>query len=188
MSNEKIKIPLCACGCNSPTQKSRSGAYNQFCLGHNTKHSKTSQASNSGHSGLFQPGNTFGTGRPQGSKNNVTLAAEHIIQGEAEALSRKLVELALAGNVACLKTALERLVPVCKSKAICLPDLPRIESIREASTLTAYILDAVAEGTVSPVEGEILGRSCERHIRALEVRDIEHRLAELEKRLQEKQN
>jgi len=160
---------LCKCGCGNPTQKARNGTYNQFCLGHNTKHSKTSHTSENGNSGLFKRGNTFGTGRPQGSKNNVTLAAENIIQGEGEALSRKLIEMA----VACLKTAVERLVPVCKSKAICLPDLPRIENIRDASTLTAYILDAVADGIVSPVEGEILSRNAERHIHALEVKDIE---------------
>jgi hypothetical protein len=121
-----------------------------------------------------------------GSKNNVTLAAENLIQGEAEALSRKLIEMALDGNVACLKTAIERLVPVMKSRTINLPDLPKVENISDASKLTSFILNAVADGKVTPIEGEIISRSCERHLKALEVRDLEQRLAELEKRLNDK--
>lgn len=181
------QIPSCKCGCGQPTKKARNKIFNQFCLGHNPKHSQTRKTSKNGHSGQFQPGNTHGKGRPVGSKNNVTVAAENLIQGESEALSRKLIDLALGGNVACLKTAIERIIPVCKSKAICLPDLPRIETIAEASQLTAFIIDAVVTGRLSPVEGEILSRSCERHIKALEVRDLEQRLAELEKRLLENQ-
>ena len=181
--NQTLSAPLCACGCGNSVKKQRNGAYNQFVVGHNTKHAKQDKPSKNANVGQFQQGNTLGKGRPVGSRNSVTLAAENLIQGEGEALSRKLIELALAGNVACLKTAIERLVPVCKSKPVSLPDMPRITSIADASSLTAFVLDAVAEGKVSPVEGEILSRSCERHLKALEVRDLEQRLAELEKRL-----
>jgi len=177
---------LCQCGCGKPTERSRRGFFNKFILGHNAKQSAPNPASNNGILGQFKPGNTYGQGRPVGSKNGVTVAAENIIQGEGEALSRKLIEMALAGNVACLKTAIERIVPVCKSKPITLPGLPRIESVADASELTAYIIEAIADGTVSPVEGEIISRSCERHIKALEVRDLEHRLSALENRLLEK--
>lgn len=187
-TTESQQTHFCACGCGLKTQKARNGKYNKFILGHNAKQGKTNPTSNNGHSGQFQAGNTYGQGRPVGSKNSVTVAAENIIQGEGEALSRKLIELALAGNVACLKTAIERIVPVCKSKPIMLPDMPRIENVSDASELTAYIIDAIADGTVSPVEGEIISRSCERHIKALEVRDLEHRLSALEDKLLEKQS
>lgn len=186
--NTETDRPFCNCGCGNPTEKNRQGKYNSYLLGHNQKHSKASHTSNNGgHSGQFQPGNTYGQGRPTGSRNNVTVAAENIIQGEGEALSRKLIELALAGNVACLKTAIERIVPVCKSAPIVLPDMPRIDSVADASELTAYVIDAIAEGTVSPVEGEIISRACERHLKALEVRDLESRLAALESRVMENQ-
>ena len=184
--NDNIKTPLCGCGCGKPVKKRRGGAYNAFLVGHNTKHSNATSSSANVHFSRFKPGNKFGKGRPVRSKNGVTLAAENLIQGEGEALSRKLIELALDGNVACLKTAIERLVPVCKSKPISLPDMPRIDSIANASKLTGYVLNAVAEGKVSPVEGDIISRSCERHIKALEVRDIEQRLIELESRMAER--
>ncbi len=181
MENEKL--PQCACGCGNSVKKRRNGQYNAFCLGHNPKQAQSSQTSKNAHSGQFQPGNNYGVGRPVGSRNSVTVAAENLFQGEGEALSRKLIELALAGNVACLKTAIERLVPVCKSRPIYLPDMPKINSISDASQLTSYILDAVAEGKITPIEGEVISRSSERHIKALEVQDIEQRLAELENRL-----
>lgn len=187
--NPEQENPLCGCGCGNYTEKNRSGKFNKFVLGHNTKHGKAKHTfKDGGHSGQFQPGNTHGKGRVVGSRNNVTVAAENIIQGESEALSRKLIELALAGNVACLKTAIERIVPVCKSAPVCLPDMPRINSVADASELTAYVIDAIADGTVSPVEGEIISRACERHLKALEVRDLEQRLAALEGKLMEKQH
>ena len=175
--------PLCGCGCGSPVKKRRNGSFNAFIVGHNPKYSKQDSSTRNGHSSRFQAGNTYGKGRPVGSKNGVTLAAENLIQGEGEALSRKLIELALDGNVACLKTAIERLVPVCKSRPIMLSDMPKINNISEASTLTGYVLDAVAEGRISPIEGEVLSRSCERHLKALEVRDLEQRLAIIESRI-----
>lgn len=181
--NQTSAAPLCACGCGNSVKKSRNGRYNEYCLGHNQKHAQSVKPSKNGNLGQFQTGNTMGQGRPVGSRNSVTVAAENLIQGEGEALSRKLIKLALAGNVACLKVAIERLVPVCKSKPVNLPDMPSITSIADASSLTAYILDAVAAGKVSPVEGEIISRSCERHIKALEFRDLEQRLTDLENRL-----
>lgn len=177
----------CHCGCGQTTLRSRRGTYNRYLLGHNPKYPTNNHTSNNRHAGQFQPGNTYGKGRPVGSRNNVTIAAENLFQGEGQALTRKLIDLALAGNVACLKAAIERIVPVCKSKPIMLPDMPRIESIADASKLTGYVIDSVAEGKISPVEGEIISRSCERHLKALEVRDLEQRLVELEKRLMEKQ-
>jgi len=184
--NQTSSIPLCGCGCGQSTKRARNGKYNKFCIGHNAKNSKSNSTSKNVHSGQFKPGNTFGQGRPTGSRNTATIAAENLIQGEVEALSRKLVELALDGNVACLKTAKQRLVPPCKSRPITLPDMPKITSIADASTLTSYIIDCVAHGKITPVEGEIISRSAERHLKALEVRDLEQRVEILEKRFLEK--
>jgi hypothetical protein len=58
--------------------------------------------------GMFRPGNP---GRPPGCRNKATLAALALLEGEAEALARKAVELALAGDTAALKLVLDRLLP-----------------------------------------------------------------------------
>src|SRR5215471_9786577 len=50
-------------------------------------------------------------GRPPGSRNAVTELADSLLDGEAEGLVRKCVELALAGDKTALKLCIERLVP-----------------------------------------------------------------------------
>ena len=50
-------------------------------------------------------------GRPMGSRNAATEMAQALLDGEADALVRKCVELALDGNPAAMKLCLERLVP-----------------------------------------------------------------------------
>src|SRR5580704_7690649 len=48
-------------------------------------------------------------GRKRGSKNKSTLAAQILLEGEAEALTRKAVEVAMGGNALALKLCLDRL-------------------------------------------------------------------------------
>lgn len=79
-TDESERKYLCACGCGQETERNRRGEYNRFVHGHNTKHSKATQPSNGGTQGRFQPGNTIGKGRAVGSRNNVTVAAENLIQ------------------------------------------------------------------------------------------------------------
>src|SRR5580704_11696466 len=47
-------------------------------------------------------------GRRRGCRNKATRAAEAYLDGEAETLARKAVELALAGNALALRLCLER--------------------------------------------------------------------------------
>ena len=51
------------------------------------------------------------SGRPKGALNKATLATQALLDGEAEALTRKVVELAKEGNLAALRLCLERLLP-----------------------------------------------------------------------------
>jgi len=49
-------------------------------------------------------------GRPRGCRNRSTEAARLLLQGEAEALARKAVELALGGDPVALRLCLDRLI------------------------------------------------------------------------------
>ncbi len=167
---------LCQCGCGKPTIKARNGSYNKFLLGHNTK--------SRDNAGKWRPGQS---GNPQGckagSRNRVTRCAENIFDEQSTAISERAVEMALDGHAGMIKMILERIVPVKKSVPILLPDLPDVNSVADASILTGYILKSVADGRLSPVDGEIISRSAERHLRALQIGDLEQRLAELELQL-----
>ncbi len=58
--------------------------------------------------GKFRTGNR---GKPKGARHRATLAALELLDGEAEALTRKAVELALEGDTTALRLCLERMAP-----------------------------------------------------------------------------
>ena len=51
----------------------------------------------------FPKGNA---GRPKGARNKVTVAVESLLDGEAEGLTRKAIELAMKGDTTALRLCL----------------------------------------------------------------------------------
>ena len=58
--------------------------------------------------GRFAAGNP---GKAPGTRHKVTRAAEMLLEADAEAVTRKALELALAGDAVALRLCMERLVP-----------------------------------------------------------------------------
>ena len=58
--------------------------------------------------GTFTTGNA---GRPKGARNKATQAVLALLEGEGEALTRKAIEMALAGDGAALRLCLDRIAP-----------------------------------------------------------------------------
>lgn len=62
--------------------------------------------------GRFKPGQSGNPkGRPVGSRHKATLAAQELLDGEAQAITRKAIEKALEGDGIALRLCLERIVP-----------------------------------------------------------------------------
>src|ERR1700738_5101033 len=57
-------------------------------------------------------------GRPRGCRDHVNRAARLLLAGEGEALTRKAVELALAGDPTALRLCLERIVGPYRERAV----------------------------------------------------------------------
>jgi hypothetical protein len=117
-------------------------------------------------------------GRPVGSRNAATEIAQALLDGEADALVRKCVELALEGNPAAMKLCVERLVPR-RGRSVRLA-MPPIASAADIAPAMGAIASAAAEGAITPYDGAELARIVESCVRALEVADFERRLKELE--------
>ena len=100
-----------------------------------------------------QSGNA--SGRPKGARNRTTMAVEALLEGEAEAIARKAIELAKNGDTVALRLVLERVVPVRRGKPICF-DLPRIETAGDVSTALGRILAATAQGKFLPQTGAVV--------------------------------
>jgi hypothetical protein len=109
-----------------------------------------------------------------------------LLEGEADALTRRAVQIALKGEgreaVQALRLCLERLAPAPRDRAITV-SLPAVTSAATITDALAGILAAVAAGTITPSEGAALANLAEGIGRALEREDLETRLAALESRL-----
>ncbi|HZT19804.1 MAG TPA: DUF5681 domain-containing protein [Dongiaceae bacterium] len=133
-----------------------------------------------GPGGPFQKGRSGNpAGRRPGSRNRATLAAEVLLDGEAEALTRKAVELALEGDTTALKLCLERVVPRRKSRALDV-DVPPISKIEDLPTAIGSILQEAARGRLFLDEAAALVCMLESQRQALETIDLENRLKALE--------
>jgi hypothetical protein len=104
-------------------------------------------------------------GRPKGARNRATLAVEVLLDGEADALTRKAIELGLAGDTTALRLCLERVLPPRKDRPISLT-LPPITGSADAACAIAAVLAAVAEGRITPHEGLTITALIEAHNRA----------------------
>jgi Family of unknown function (DUF5681) len=120
-------------------------------------------------------------GRPVGARNQATLAAEALLDGEAEKLTRKAVVLALRGNVACLRLCLDRILAPRRERSAQFP-FPALNSVVDASQAMAGIAGAVGRGELTPVEAAQLSHIVETYVRVIETTEIERRLQVLEER------
>lgn len=124
----------------------------------------------------FEPGNP---GKPRGARSRATIAAETLLNGEAEGLTRKAVEMALEGDTVALRLCLERLVPPRKDSPITI-DLPPITSASDVVGASAAVLTAVGAGEISPDEAGRVMALLTAHKNIVETGDLERRIAALE--------
>ena len=120
------------------------------------------------------------SGKPPGTRHRATMAAQALIDGKADALVQKALELALEGDGPVLRAMLDRLCPPRKDSPLTLAGLPKIKAAADLPKATARVLEAVADGTITPSEGQALAGLLEAHRRTLETTEIEQRLSALE--------
>ncbi|MDP2296699.1 MAG: DUF5681 domain-containing protein [Pseudolabrys sp.] len=119
-------------------------------------------------------------GRPIGSRNKVTLAVESLLDGEAEVLTRKAIELAKGGDIAALRLCFDRILSPRKDRPVSFA-LPAISSPKEAAATISAVLAAVAAGDISPAEGSEVGKLVDTYVKAVEAADLVERLERLER-------
>ena len=128
--------------------------------------------------GTFAPGNP---GKPKGSRHRATQALEQLMDGSAEALTQKALDLALEGDVTALRLCIERIASPRKDTSVTF-DLPSMKTAAEAAGAASAILDAVAQGELTPLEGASVMALVENFRRVLETSEIESRISALEER------
>ena len=128
----------------------------------------------------FQKGQSGNPGgRPPGARNKATIIAETLLQGEVEALTRRAIERAMAGDMAALRMCLDRVAPPSRHRTIAF-ELPPLASAADAASALAAITAAVAAGELTPPEAGELFKLVDGFERMLEATLFEQRVAKLE--------
>ena len=118
-------------------------------------------------------------GRRAGSRNNKTLAAAILLEGEAAGLTRRAVELAFAGDPTAMRLCIERILPPCRERAVRFA-LPPIESAADIAPAMKAVTSALADGVITPGEAGTIAAVVDTFVRAIETSDFDRRLKILE--------
>lgn len=119
-------------------------------------------------------------GRPKGSRNATTIALETLLDGQAEALTQKAIDLALTGDMAALRICLDRILPPRKDRPVTF-QFPAVTSSAEAAKTISAVLAAVASGEITPAEASEVGKLVDTYVRAVEATELSDRLDRLER-------
>lgn len=150
-----------------------------------TRAKKPASTGNQQDNTKFKPGQSGNPkGRTKGSRNQMTLAMEALLDGELEALTRKAIELALGGDIAALRLCLDRVIPPRKDRPVTFT-LPAIASTHNAAAAMASILAAVSSGDVTPGEAAEISRLIDAYVKAVEATELHERISRLERAAQQ---
>ncbi len=126
--------------------------------------------------GQFTAGNS---GRPKGARAKATIACEALLDGQVEQLTQKAIQLALAGDTVALRLCMDRLAPPRRDRHVSFK-LPAFSGAADHPPVLAAIMKAVAQGDLTPNEGQAMAAMLAEHRKAIETGEIETRLAALE--------
>lgn len=121
-------------------------------------------------------------GKAPGTRNKATRAVQTLLDGEAEALTRKCVEMALEGDSVALRICMDRLCPPARERALDADaiKLPSGIDAKNAGQVFGEIFRAVAGGRIVPGEGDMLVKMLRTYLEAFEYQQLAERIDELE--------
>ena len=119
-------------------------------------------------------------GRPKGSRNATTMALETLLDGQANALTQKSIDMALGGDMAALRLFVDRILPPLKDRPESFT-LPTINSAQDAAAIVSSVLAAVAAGEITPTDAAEVGKLIDSYVKAYEIAELAERLERLER-------
>jgi hypothetical protein len=128
----------------------------------------------------FEKGNTFGKGRPKGSRNKSSVIFDEIGFEGIEDIIRLVQEQANRGSLHAAGILLARAWPIPRSYSFPVTvDLPPIEKPSDIIKANAALIALVADGELTPEEASSIGRLLENQRRALETCDLAKQIEEI---------
>jgi len=125
-----------------------------------------------------QSGNPLG--RPLGARNRLTLLAESLLAGDAEAVVSKLIAVAKAGHVGALRLCIDRICPPQRDRTVAI-DLPPMTTAVDAVTAMGVIIQAIGVGELGAREAAKLASVVSGFSQTITTAQLEKRLDDIEK-------
>ena len=118
-------------------------------------------------------------GKPVGCRNHASRLAEGVLDGGAERLTRRALELALDGDPTAMRLCLERIIAPRRARPMQF-DLPPIADPADITAAMAAVTAAVVRGEITAAEGAEVAKVIDTYVRAIEASDFDRRLKALE--------
>ena len=120
-------------------------------------------------------------GKPKGLRSRHTQALQALLDGQGELIMAKAVEQALAGDGSAMRLCVERIFPARKDAPISV-EVPPLTDIQSVAAASRSVVEQVAAGELSPVEGTAMVDLLAKHKTILEASELEARIEALEAR------
>lgn len=131
----------------------------------------------------FPPGTSGNpAGKPRGTRHRLTILAEQLLHGEAEAIVRKAIRMAKAGDTTAIRLCLERVLPSRKQRAVTI-SLPPLKNVGDLPASIDAVIQAIGNGDLTPEEGQSIVAIIEAQRRAIETTNLDARIRSVEERL-----
>src|ERR1700745_2080091 len=96
----------------------------------------------------FQPGQSGNPGgRPAGSRNKKTIAAQAVMEERAEEMATNLLDRAKNGEPAAMRLCMEQLVPTGRNRRVAI-ELPVVKTPEDAELALTVVTDELAAGNL----------------------------------------
>jgi hypothetical protein len=119
----------------------------------------------------FQQGESgHPAGRPRGTRNRRSLAAESMFDDDGPEIIRQLIDLAKEGDIAAIRLWVDRICPRQKNRPVSC-ELPQMTTAADAVAAMGAITQAIGDGDLSAHEAAELAA------------DLEQRLGQVERRI-----
>ena len=105
-------------------------------------------------------------GRPKGARGRTTLAIQMLLDGEAEVITRKCIDLALEGDPTALKLCMERIIPPRREWPVEFT-MPPLNSATDTAAAMNAIMQAVADGKILLSQALEFGKLLEMYARTV---------------------
>lgn len=130
----------------------------------------------------FKPGKSGNPkGRPPGAKGKAAMTAKTILEGHAEAITIKAVEMALKSDPVAMRLCMERIFPKPK-EALIKTKLPEINRSADIPHAIAKIFQMIGNGILTIDQGKTLAGIADAQGNILEIAELEKRIAALEEK------